>query len=207
MEYDFARLDATVANRLMTALVVPRPIAWVVTVDGVGRRNAAPFSFFNVLCSWPPIVALGVQPRPDGTLKDTRANIELSGEFVINLVPHGAVDAMNLTSGAFPSEVDELAMAKLETIASTHVQPPRIAASPAALECRLRQTIPIAEGRAILLGDVLAAHVDDAALIDRARGQVDASRLDLVARMHGRGMYLRTLDLFQMTRPSEEIAE
>lgn len=201
MDYDFAQLDAAVGNALMTSLVTPRPIAWVVTQDASGLRNAAPFSFFNVLCSWPPILAIGIQPRPQGSLKDTRANIEATGEFVVNLVPHAAAEAMNRTSGAYPPGVDELAQAGLETIPSRHIAPPRIAASPVAFECRLRQSIPIENDRAILLGDVLAVHVDDAALIDPARGHVDASRLDLIARMHGAGIYLRASDRFVLPRP------
>lgn len=201
MLFDFATLDPATCNRLMTALVTPRPIAWVVTQDAAGRRNAAPFSFFNVLCSAPPILAIGMQPRPEGPPKDSRANIEATGDFVVNLVPFAAAEAMNRTSGAHPAGVDELAVAGLETLASVHVAPPRIAASPVAFECRLRQTIAIEGDRAILLGDVLAAHVDDAAVRDPARGHIDATRLDLIARMHGAGLYLRATDLFEMTRP------
>lgn len=201
MEFDLGKVGAATANRLMTSLVTPRPIAWIVTCDAQGRRNAAPFSFFNVLCSWPPILAVGIQPRPEGPLKDTRANIEATGEFVVNLVPYAAVEAMNRTSFPHPAGTDEITLAGLETLACTHVTPPRIAASPVAFECRLRQSIAIEQDRAILLGDVLAAHVDDDAVIDPARGDVDAVALDLVARMHGKGTYLRATDLFEVARP------
>ena len=151
-------LDAGVANRLMTSVVTPRPIAWIVSQDGEGRRNAAPFSFFNVLSSWPPILAVGIQSRPDGTPKDSRANIEATGEFVVNLVPFALVDAMNATSAPLSPDADELLVAGLDTTPSVHIAPPRITGSPAAFECRLRQIVPVSPDRAILLGDVLALH-------------------------------------------------
>lgn len=195
---------AVVANRLMTALVTPRPIAWIVTQDEAGRRNAAPFSFFNALCSWPPILGFGIQPGTDGVLKDTRANIAATGEFVVNLVPFAAAQAMNTTSGIYPREIDELALADLATIPSTCVAPPRIGASPVAFECRLRQTIEVEGGRAILLGDVHVVHVADDAVLDAEAGYIDATRFDLIARMHGAGRYLRASGLFELHRPESQ---
>lgn len=202
--FDTDTLDAELANRLMTALITPRPIAWIVTQDRAGNRNAAPFSFFNILCSWPPIVAVGIQSRPGGAAKDTRANIEALGEFVVNLVPAALTEAMNATSAPAEPGVDELALAGLDILPSTYVAPPRIAGSPVALECRLRQSIAIGADRAILLGDVLATHVSDRAVVDRDRCRIDATALDLIARMHGRGMYLRSTDLFTLPRPLTE---
>jgi flavin reductase (DIM6/NTAB) family NADH-FMN oxidoreductase RutF len=204
MHYDFAILDAAVANRLMTAVVTPRPIAWIVSQDGKGQRNAAPFSFFNVLSSWPPILAVGIQSRPDGTLKDTRANIEATGDFVVNLVPFALAEAMNATSAPLSPDTDELAIAGLAVTPSVHVKPPRITGSPVAFECRLRQIVPILPDRAILLGDVLALHVTDDAIIDVASGKIDGAQLDLIARMHGAGTYLRATDIFHLARPSRE---
>ena len=201
MRYDTDQLDADIANRLMTGLVTPRPIAWIVTQDANGNRNAAPFSFFNVLCSWPPILAVGIQPRPGGTAKDTRANIEATGEFVVNLVSAELTEAMNATSATEEPGVDELVLAGIDTAPSAHVAPPRIAACPVAFECRLRQAIAIAPDRAIVLGDVVAIHVNDAAVLDPARGYVDGTALDLVARMHGRCTYLRSTDVFTLDRP------
>lgn len=207
MHYDFATLDAQVANRLMTSVVTPRPIAWIVSQDREGRRNAAPFSFFNVLSSWPPILAVGIQSRPDGTSKDSRANIEAVGEFVVNLVPFALADAMNATSAPLSPEADEIDIAGLETMPSVHVAPPRLAGSPAAFECRLRQIMPVLPDRAILFGNVLALHVEDDAVIDATSGKIDGAKLDLIARMHGADAYLRATDIFRLARPSRENAK
>ncbi|MDF7775591.1 flavin reductase family protein [Sphingomonas sp. AOB5] len=200
MRFDVAELDAVKCARLVTATVVPRPIAWVVTQAPDGTRNAAPFSFFNAMSSWPPVLAIGMQPRADGSPKDTLANIRATGEFVVNLVPHALADAMNLTGGAHAPAVDEIRLAGLDSVPSEHIVPPRIVGAPVAYECRLRQVVDIEAGRAIVLGDVLAMHIDDAAILDADAGKIDAPALDLVARMHGAEHYLRTSDLFRIAR-------
>lgn len=199
MRFDVAELDAAKCARLVTATVVPRPVAWVVTQAADGTRNAAPFSFFNAMCSWPPVLAIGMQPRADMSPKDTLANIRESGEFVVNLVPHRLADAMNQTGAPHPPSIDELALAGLDAVPSHHVAPPRIAGSPVAYECRLRQLIDIEAGRAIVLGDILAIHVDDHAILDNA-GRIDATALDVIARMHGAEYYLRADEPFRIER-------
>lgn len=200
MRFDVAELDAVKCARLVTATVVPRPIAWIVTQAADGTRNAAPFSFFNAMCSWPPVLAVGMQPRGDASPKDTMANIRASGEFVVNLVPYALGDAMNRTGAPHPPAADEIALAGLDTLPSHHIAPPRIAGSPVAYECRLRQLIDIEAGRAIVLGDILAIHVDDGAILDAEAGRIDATALDLIARMHGAEYYLRTGDPFRIER-------
>lgn len=155
----------------MTGPVAPRPIAWIVIQDPAGPRNAAPFSFFNVLCSWPPILAVGIQSRPDGNAKDTLANVAATSEFVVNLVPAALVEAMNATPAPVDPDTDELALFGLTTFPSVYVAPPRIAASPAAVECRRRQSIALFGDRTTLLGDVVATHVR--AVIDAGRGQIE----------------------------------
>lgn len=200
MRFDVATLDAEMCGRLLTATVLPRPIAWVVTLAADGSRNAAPFSFFNALCSWPPILGFGMQPRDDGSAKDTLANILATSEFVINLVSFEQAGAMNVTGGHHPPAVDELTLAGLASIASDRVAPPRIAGAPVAYECRLREVIEIEGGRAIVLGDVVMLHIVDQAVTDAARGHIDGAVLDLVGRMHGRDRYLRARDPFRLDR-------
>lgn len=200
MRFDTASLDANLCARLITAAVVPRPIAWIVTQTIEGRRNAAPFSFFNALCSWPPVLGIGMQPRPDGTPKDTLANIRATHEFVVNLVNYTQASAMNITGGAYPPNLDEITLAGLEVERSAVVAPPRIVGSPVAFECCLREEINVANGRVIVLGDVLSMHIEDDALLTNGPGKVDAGRLDLVARMHGGNRYLRTSDVFTLDR-------
>src|SRR5690606_21037069 len=130
MRYDLDQVAEPIAYKLLAATTIPRPIAWVVTKARDGGLNAAPYSFFNVMGSAPPTIALGIMGDPKRGFKDTAQNILDTGEFVVNLVPERLVQKMNLTSADAPREVDELAFAGLETAPSTHVAPPRIAESP-----------------------------------------------------------------------------
>ena len=200
MLFDFEALSPQECYKLMTATIVPRPIAWVVTQDADGRRNAAPFSFFNAFANEPPIVVIGVGGRSDGSEKDTATNIRTSGEFVVNLVSAANGEAMNITAIDFPPGVDELAEAGLTTIPSTKVKPPRIAESPVALECELLSIVELKVDRAIVLGRVLAVHVRDDCVLDAKRYYIDTPKLDLIGRMHGGGWYARTTDLFELPR-------
>jgi flavin reductase (DIM6/NTAB) family NADH-FMN oxidoreductase RutF len=138
MHFDIAELDPRRSYKLLTATVVPRPIAWVVSADANGTLNAAPFSFFNCFGGHPPLVCIGIGRRGSRP-KDTLANIEARGDFVINLVSEDLAEAMNITATDFPAGHDELAAAGLATVPSTHVSVPRIADSPVALECRFQQ--------------------------------------------------------------------
>ena len=175
--------------------MLPRPIAWVVTLDPQGRRNAAPFSFFNVFGEDPAIVGIGIAGRAPGEAKDTARNIRDTGEFVVNLVSHANLGQMNITAIEGPPEVDEIAEAGLTVVPSVKVRPPRIAESPVALECRRFMLIDLGADRTLVLGEVLAMHVRDECVSDPARRYVDSPGLDLVGRMHGRGWYARTTEL------------
>lgn len=201
MLFDFAALAPGQAYKLLTSTVVPRPIAWVVTQDRQGRLNAAPFSFFNVFSGEPPIVCLGIGNREDGTPKDSAAAIMESGDFVINLVSEEVAKAMNITAAAYPPGTNELVEAGLETLPSTRVRPPRIGASPVALECEKVQVIHLEQGNHLVIGRVLAMHVKDEAVLDRARCHIDTPALHLIGRLHGGGVYVRLTDTFNMPRP------
>ena len=198
MEFDLLSRHAGEAYKLLTAVVVPRPIAWVATSSNSGVLNAAPFSSFNLLGSDPPLIALGIGDKSDGQPKDSRRNIEEIGEFVVNLVTHEARQAMNRSAAEFPAEESEVAVIGLETRPSLKVRPPRLALSPVNLECVWRETVAIGHNR-IILGEVIHLHIDDA-YFDVASGHVATERLDLIARMHGRGWYARTTELFEMPR-------
>lgn len=202
MYYDTARLDWKRSYKLLAATVVPRPIAWVVTLAADGTANAAPFSFFNYFSGDPPVVCLGMSDRPSGP-PDTFVHVQRSGELVINLVPETLAEAMNVTAIEFPPGVDELAQAGLRTLPSRQVAPPRIVGSPVALECRLHQVLDVMDGHArLLVCRVVAIHIDDAALIDAERCHVDTARLGLIGRLDSPGGYLRTTDRFVMRTPS-----
>jgi flavin reductase (DIM6/NTAB) family NADH-FMN oxidoreductase RutF len=200
MLFDFAALNGLETYKLLAACVVPRPIAWVVTETADGTRNAAPYSFFNVLSGDPPLVAIGVGSRAPATLKDTGENIRRSGQFVVCLVNNDQVGAMNVTAIDFPAGVDELAEAGLETLPSTRVKPPRIAGSPVSMECEHFSTMEVGPDRAIIFGRVLAMHIADDAVMNPARCYIDTAKLDLIGRMGGASGYARTRDAFEVRR-------
>ena len=199
MLFDFKDIPGKECYKLLVSTVTPRPIAWVVSQDTKGVLNAAPFSFFNVLSGDPAVVAIGIGNRKPGQAKDSRANIRETGEFVVNLVSEANAEAMNVTGIEFDSSVDELEQAGLTPAPSVRVKPPRIAESPVAMECELMQIVDLGES-GLVLGRVLAMHVHDEMVLDAANHYIDTPKLKLLGRMHGRGWYARTSDLFDMPR-------
>lgn len=200
MRFDLDQVPEPIAYKLLAATVIPRPIAWVVT-QGPEGLNAAPYSFFNVMGSAPPTIALGLMAAPDRGFKDTARNILDTGEFVVNLVPERLVGQMNLTAVDAPRGVDELALAGLATLPSEHVAPPRIAESPVAFECRSLSSVVTGPCQTVVIGRVLAVHIEDRFLKDAARAHIDTDALDLVARSFGSD-YVRTHDTFRLDRPT-----
>ena len=132
--------------RALIEVVTPRPIAWVTTVDRQGRVNLAPFSFFNAFGANPPVVVFSPTLRRDGSKKDTLLNVEATGEFVLNAAVAPLAEAVNRTSAELPHGQSEAELAGLALVASERVAPPRVAASPAHLECRLLQVVPVGNG-------------------------------------------------------------
>lgn len=195
VDFDFSALTGREKYKLLIGAVVPRPIAWVTTVDLEGRVNAAPFSFFNCLSSDPAILALGVEYRPNGRSKDTGANVRDTQAFTVNIVSGALLDAMNVTAVPFAAGIDELAEAGLTTRPGVKVPCPAIAESPATFECRHHVTLSIGNSREIILGEVVHAHFH-AHLVDD-RMHVDPIGLDALGRMGGHG-YSTTRDLFDL---------
>lgn len=161
MMIDFADIDRKLKYKIMTAAIIPRPPALVTTVDRKGMPNAAPYSFFNGFSDDPPIVGLGIARRDSGPKKDTGRNIEETGEFVAHLVSQKMFQGMLVTAAEFPEGVDELHLAGFQTVASTHVLPPRIVDAPVAFECRRYVTVQCGVARDIVLGEIVAAHIRD----------------------------------------------
>lgn len=201
VRFDFRTLPRADRYKLMTATITPRPIAWVTTVSVSGIANAAPFSFFNMMGDDPPILALGFLGQANGALKDSAANIIETGEFVVNLVPEHLAGAMNATSAPLPMDEDELSAAGVPTCPSSCVAPPRISASPVSFECRRLETVWSSPSQVTVIGEVLAAHIDDRFVADEERLHIDVPALGLIARMHGSGWYSRQTDLFHLARP------
>jgi len=199
MDLDPLQLSNSQRYKLLTCLVVPRPIALVTTHDGAGVVNAAPFSFFNVMGTDPPIVVLGIGDRANGSPKDTALNIRRSRQFVVNIVTEAIADAMNACSSDLPHGQSELAAAGLTTEPSRVVESPRLAESPVHLECREVQTIEIGSNR-VIMGEVVHIQIRDH-LIDPGTLYINAEELRAIGRMHAPSWYTRTRDLFEMKRP------
>ena len=188
--------------KLLASVILPRPIAWVVSKDRAGEINAAPFSFFNILSADPPIVGISISAAPDRSSKDTLANIRERGEFVVNMVPEELAEAMNITATNAPRGIDETKLAGLELARCTLVDLPRIAGSPVALECRLFDTLQPGGTSVIVLGRVVYMHVRTAAFENLSRLHVNPAQLRLIGRMHGGGGYCTTQDTFTIERKS-----
>lgn len=202
MNMNFQNATPLERYKILTAVVVPRPIAWITTRSREGVVNAAPFSFFNAVGADPALVAVGIGNRGRGIPKDTARNIRETGEFVINLVTEANAAAMNLTAAEFETGVDELAQAGLTALDSVQVRAPRIAESPVHLECREVQTIEIGRNR-VIMGEVIEVHIEDA-YFDADRMYVATEKLAAVGRMHGRGWYARSSDLYEIPRVKPE---
>lgn len=199
MELDLEKVHADRAYSILASLVVPRPIAWVTSIDTNGAVNAAPFSFFNVLGANPPIVGFCPGDRPDGTPKDTALNVRATREFVVNLVDESVAEAMNLTAASLPHGVSELEQADLTTVPSSVVRPPRIAEAPASLECVEWGTLQIG-GNRLVIGLVKRVHVRDE-LFDPETLRIRSEKFAAVGRMASPDWYCHTGDRFELKRP------
>lgn len=182
-EFDFGTLTARERYKLMIGTVVPRPIALVTTVNEHGLVNAAPFSFFNCLSADPPILALGVEFKPDMSFKDTSHNIRMTEVFTVNMVSVAIAEAMHVCAAKYASDVDELEMAGLTARPGVKVASPWIAEAPAAFECRKHMTLELGKSRQIILGEIVYAHYADGVVDDRLH--VDPAGMDTIARLGG----------------------
>ena len=185
------------------ALVAPRPIAWVSSVDVDGVPNLAPFSFFNAVAATPPTIVFAPNnPRPGGGTKDTLRNIEQTNEFVVNLCGYDLREQMNTSSAHVDPEIDEFALAGLTAEPCVHVSVPRVGEAPVALECtfltrlRLPSTSPKVENN-LVIGQVVGIHIDDAIISD---GLIDMAAYRPLARL-GYMDYTMVDHVFSMRRP------
>lgn len=178
MYYDTARNDHGLRFNPFKALVAPRPIGWIGTLGADGSRNLAPYSFFNAVSDHPPMVMFSSHGR-----KDSIANIEATGEFTCSLATWALREPMNLSSAAVRRGVDEFALAGLTPAPSRIVKAPRVAESPAALECRLWKVLELPsagrEGYVVAFGHVVGVFIDDAFIRD---GMVDTGAMRPIAR-------------------------
>jgi flavin reductase (DIM6/NTAB) family NADH-FMN oxidoreductase RutF len=187
--------------KILIGTVLPRPIAWVSTVDTSGNINLAPFSFFTVASVNPPILCFSPLLQENSIEKDTLVNIKQTSEFVVNIVSYSLAQAMNRTSGPYPSDVNEFDVAGVTPKQSTFVEPPCVADSLVNFECKLQQIIPFgSEPRAgnLVLGQVCNIHIHPDIV---SNGEVDNEALDAIGRLGG-NMYTTIRDCFEMERPT-----
>jgi flavin reductase (DIM6/NTAB) family NADH-FMN oxidoreductase RutF len=202
VQVDVATTPVPDVYRLLTSLVVPRPIAWVTTVDAQGRANLAPFSFFNCFGANPPVVVFSPTLNRRSEKKDTLRNIEATGEFVIHPAVADLAEQVNQSSKELPAGESEIDLVGLRTTPASKVKPPRLVEAPASLECVLQQIIPVGNGPIsgnLVIGTVVQIHVDDRIL--GSDGTADPRKLRAIARLGGE-WYCHSTDLFALARPS-----
>lgn len=189
----------TVADnyKLLTNLVVPRPIAWVTTLGTDGVVNLAPFSFFNAVGSDPLYVVFSVGLNDAGEAKDTARNVRDSGEFVVNLVTEELFDAMNLSAADFPPGTSELEAAGLHAAPSERVKVPCVAEAQASLECRLYSELTLGVST-LFIGEVVMFHVADQLM----GPNLHVNGFAPIGRLGSPSVYCRTTDRFDVPRIS-----
>ena len=201
MKFDMKQMAPADRYRLLVNTVTPRPIAWVVSRNAGGLLNAAPYSFFNVLGSEPPLCVLGIGQRAEGDPKDTARNIVEAGEFTVNLVREDDTPVMVASAAEAPRDVSEIDALGIATRPASLISTPLIASAPAALECRLWQAIDTGGNFTVILGEVLALHIGDEFLSGPGdRPRVDTQAMGLVGRAFGAGGYIRNKDTFEEAR-------
>lgn len=198
MFYEPAKRDHGLPHDPFKAIVTPRPIGWITTMSGKGAVNLAPYSFFNGVSSRPPVVMFSSEGH-----KDSVTNAKETGEFVCNLATWDLREQMNATSGTFPHGVNEMEKAGLQAAPSRLVKPPRVAASPCALECKMTQIVKLeylpgaAPETYVVFGQVIGVHMDDRFIKD---GLLDTAAMKPIARC-GYHDYSLLDATFQMVRP------
>jgi flavin reductase (DIM6/NTAB) family NADH-FMN oxidoreductase RutF len=195
MQIDPSQQSAPDNYKLLTNLVVPRPIAWVTSQNAGGVINLAPFSFFNAVSGNPLYLIISIGLNDAGEMKGTAKNILASGEFVVNLVTDELFDAMNVSAADFPEGESELAAANLHAAPSVKVKPPRVAESQASMECKLHSS-QLLGNNTLIIGEVVMFHVADHLMGPR----MHINNFAPIGRLGAPSMYCRTIDRFDVAR-------
>ncbi|MDH3973184.1 MAG: flavin reductase family protein [Deltaproteobacteria bacterium] len=203
MEINFDEQNAGEIYFNMTQTLVPRPIAWILTKNEVGGYNIAPFSYFTAICSDPPLILFSVGKKPDGTPKDTRANILRTGEFIVHIPGTISMEAVNESSATLPAEVSEVEKLGLETTAFGHFSLPRIAGCPVAYACELYEVKEIGpKKQALIFGKIKSLYIDEKIVSTDKKGRLktDLKKLDPLSRL-GADEYASLGEIFKISRP------
>lgn len=197
MFYDAVKNDHGLAVDPFKAIIAPRPIGWISTVSAQGIANLAPFSYFNAFAQEPHYVAFGIGPP-----KDSLVNAQAMREFAVNIVTWDLREKMNATAAHVAPDVDEFELAGIAKAPCRMIKAPRVAESPACLECRLHQVVPLPDdaGHAeqhMVIGRVIGIHIDDRYI---SGGRVDTAAMKIIARL-GYSEYATVSDAWRMRRP------
>ena len=197
--------DAGLTHNPLKAIVSPRPIGWISSKGADGSVNLAPYSFFNAISENPAMVIFSADCSGHDHRKDSLRNVEETGEFVVNIVGQTQFDAMNMSSESLEYGENEFLHAGLEMVDSETVSPPRVGGVPAALECRLFQTVPLprddaGRGYVMVMGTITGIYVDEMVIKD---GKLDYTAFTPISRLGYRD-YARVTDIFQVARPDDK---
>jgi flavin reductase (DIM6/NTAB) family NADH-FMN oxidoreductase RutF len=200
MQFDIQNTESSALYKLLTGTVIPRPIAWVATIDDNGIDNLAPFSFFNVVSEDPPHIMFSTV-RTGNKNKDTLNNILTNKQFVVNLVTEDVVEQMNTTSQSVPADVNEFQLANVTPIDSIYIKPKRVKESLVHFECEMVHHYFIEKhqngGACIIIGKIITMHIDDTILMENHK--IDLEKYKPVARLAGSN-YSKLGEIFSIKR-------
>lgn len=186
--------------KLLTGSIIPRPIAFVTTLSADGVLNGAPFSYFNVVSSHPPMISLSIQ-RSGGKRKDTAENIIKNQEFVVHMVDEQNVEKVNQTAASIPSQASEIELAGIERVESDKISVPGVKQAKIRMECKLEHALEIGEGDVVgcdfIIGKVIQFHIEEAIY---EKGKIEPKGLAAVSRLAGAN-YAKIGDIFEIERP------
>lgn len=183
MDLEFAALPLQERYKLLASLVIPRPIAWISTVNAAGVNNCAPYSFFNAFAEDPPLCMISFGPRQDGLAKHTLKNIQDTGEFVVNLVDEATANAMHISAEEIPEEESEFEKTGLTPVPALRVRHPRIAEAPVSFECRVYKTLEITATRIFIFGEIILLHAREG-IVDPVTKRVDEAHYQPIGRLY-----------------------
>ncbi|MCW8945418.1 MAG: flavin reductase family protein [Sedimenticola sp.] len=203
MIVDLSELSTTDTYFAMTQAIIPRPIAWVLSENPLGDYNLAPFSYFNAVCSDPPLVMLSLGKKPDGTAKDTRVNIEARSSFVIHLPHVEQINRVNESSATLPAGVSEVSELGLELTDFPGSRIPRLADCRLAMACELyeiKELGPVPQ--ALIFGRLTHLYIDDGVAEKDAKGRlkIHADRVNPLGRLGAREYFAGT-EIITLVRP------
>lgn len=200
MRFDVASLSANEAYKLLSSAVVPRPIAWLTTLNEKGSVNLAPFSFFNAVSSEPPMIAVSIEDRAPNVEKDSLVNIKRIGSFVSHVVTEDLLESVVTSAIEFPSKISEVEITGLQLASSRHVVVPRLLSAPVSMECKLETLLHVGKAATLVIAEVVCFHVRDELY---KHGRVDSTKLQALGRMSGSD-FTKTRDLVSLPTPSYE---